>query len=310
MSLWAGIGRGATFPGACAQLTFRSCSAGCADEMFVDYGTRLGNGSGGPWKRASSTVRGCTVRPRRRHRRLFWPVGLTSLAIVPLAFVHHLATDPATHPQYGMELRLAPRDFDGRPAKVLNWDYDMPPGGQWEPFEFTDNDADNSLQFNRLRQYARGFVARRDTEKGILIRLGPRMAYETFVRVVDMLCMEGALHSDGIGRYSLYDSAIWVYRFPRYDEPQLRASPFPGDPLPNYLLGRAKRLDPQRSFVTQCRRYWQDELRHLPIPVLAILLASFAVNVHQARRCRESGRWDRARAAGTNDWGLYRTHPI
>ena len=228
------------------------------------------------------------MRPRRRHRKLLWPVGLSTLAIVPLVFAHHLASRPEMRPKYGIEVAPAPSDWDGRPAEFINWYYEVPPSGRWDVFEFAESETDNSLELIRLQQHTRSFMLRREAEKGIRIRLDRRMAYNDFVQIMDILRLEN------VNPYSFYDSAIWVYRFPRLGE-RIPLDHYPGScwfrgdpPFPRSAW--SKMLDKHQSTMKQCRRYWEEDLRHLPIPIMLILLGSFALNLYQIhKRHRVSG---------------------
>ena len=143
-------------------------------------------------------------RPLRTHRRLFWPAGLLSLALLPLAVSWHIARSPLAREQSTIEVNMdhAPETW----TTSLRYREAIASNGSWHLFEFTGNEYLDSSVFVASENAVRAHVAQNDTINGIRIHFARTARYSDFVRVLDMLDMQNATRRAYIG------PEFWVLR--------------------------------------------------------------------------------------------------
>jgi hypothetical protein len=207
----------------------------------------------------------------RKHRhKLFWPIGLLILAVIPLCFFRHAATNQDFREKYTMEINLHPfLECIGNMKKDKS-DLDIPPYGNWKRYDFTEDESSNSLKFIDLRQEIKHFKARRDTVKGIQITLSRSMPYDRFVKIIDMLNLED------VTRFSISNSAVWVHKYSR--QPAHPAHRIDGD---RFVCGGNFGSYPLSLNWIQ---YTKESIRHLPLSIVIIWFIIFGVNLFQIYR--------------------------
>jgi hypothetical protein len=207
---------------------------------------------------------------RKHKRKMFFPVGLLSLAIIQLIFFHQIKTNPIFHQQYYSEINL--------PRNAVH--YFKPLSGKWKRFSFSEDDSFNRSQLANLRQEVKLFMKRVDTIQGIQIMLNRQMTYNRFITIVDMLNMEN------VTRYSFGISNIWVHKFPCRI---LTANEYPfyyltcggvhfiGNDIPLTWSQHAKQM------IQQYYLYFHDAIQQLPIPVIFVWLLMLFLNIYKIR---------------------------
>lgn len=145
---------------------------------------------------------------RYHRRKLFWPIGLLTLAILSLTFFDYVANHYKFHLNAAVEINLPfPAENRGEMKKIKMECPVMagPLNGAWHLFSFIGDPIHDSSQLSYLQKEIKRFVSQRDTLKGIHIRFD-RQA-NTFFQILDILNPEYS------GRYILSGSGIWVHKF-------------------------------------------------------------------------------------------------
>jgi hypothetical protein len=207
---------------------------------------------------------------------MFWPIGLLILAIIPLVFFRHIATDPFFRIQCTMEINLPPSEDFFKAQKRMHPDIDFPPSGNWKKFAFTENDISNELRLPSLRNEIKRYIQQRDTIRGIQISFSRQMKYEMFVKTIDILNLENAT------RYAIWHSNVWLPRFARsthrVNEYHL---PICGGVHTIYNPVPLTKLQLVQQEIKECYFYLRDALQQLPLPVILVLFAILVLNIYQ-----------------------------
>jgi biopolymer transport protein ExbD len=208
-------------------------------------------------------------------RKLFWPVGILSLAILPILLVGYVSSVPGIYRTSGIEINLPPSDLWGWVERE-RFDIDIPPDGKWQQFQFGASEIDNTPIVKHLQENIRKFMTSHDTIQGIHILLDRKTSYNIFIKVLDILQQEK------VSRYSLVGAEIWIPRFPRRVY-------FPIPFTDRVYSGHA--LRPTLSdILPQVSRYWFEQVILLPPVLLLAWLVLFYVNIRRVLEFRAATR--------------------
>jgi biopolymer transport protein ExbD len=209
---------------------------------------------------------------RKHKRKMFWPIVLLILAIVPLAFFHHIATDPRFHQQQTMEINLPPLTSDHKTQKMFYPDT----LDKWRKFSFSEDDAFNDLQLKVLRQEVKSYMKLGDTIQGIRISLNRQMSYDRFVKTIDMLNLEN------VTRFAIWHSNVWLPKFPR--KSHLVAETF--IPICGGCIGLPNKIElsfsqRMKHHIQDYSQYFQEAFHMLPLSVFLVWLLLLLLNIFQ-----------------------------
>jgi hypothetical protein len=209
------------------------------------------------------------------HNLLFWPIGLLTLAGSSLMFFVQLANNPALSRKAAIEVNLTPPELWDW-AKKYDPQFDIPPKGKWEQYTFSGDDLQNDVEFLRLAQRIKQFVAQEDTTSGLHIYLDRDAPYARFVHTLDLIIGEG------IYRYSVRNSDVWIHRYKPHPHPT-RAEP--NIPIDNssVILHSDYPTSGQMPirFFKQLKQYWREEIVPLPFALLALWTIILLLNLYQ-----------------------------
>ncbi len=210
--------------------------------------------------------------PMKHKRKLFYPVGLLSLAVLLLLFVVVTINDSFAHFQSTFEINL----FSGNYREYLQRrsDFDsleIPPNGNWKIFTFTGDEKSNAIVFDSLSTAIKQFILKRDSLRSIEIRLDRKMSYNRFVLIMDILMF------NNVQQFSLIDTNIWVPRFPRYRKSQYDEID-PGLLLNCILFNGVPKIKANNMFV-QWNLYFREAVTKIPLPIILAWLGLFSINI-------------------------------
>jgi hypothetical protein len=202
---------------------------------------------------------------QKHRRKLFWPLGLISLTVLPLMFFVYLKDNPAAHTKCTMEINLWPvnhEEFISRWALYTGEtaDIDTPPDGLWNVFKFSSNETENINALEQLHKEIIRFKLQRDTIRGIEVRLDSKMSYNRFVKILDVL------YNEDITRYNIIKSTIWVYKYPRQKFLK-EIGPFPIYGLDVIVLEPSNWLERFDYKVSVWKWFWKEEVTQIPLPI-------------------------------------------
>jgi hypothetical protein len=217
----------------------------------------------------------------RRHTRYFYPVGLLSLVFLPLMLVWDITQTESAKPKSTLEVNLFPL-----PSK---WDEFMrqhpliAADGRWSTFRFAGNPKADQAILDSAKAAIRLHRSRNDTVNGIVICFHRATRYDAFVRLLDFFAVEG------VSRYAIIDSNLWIPREPLQSE--LLEWRYTGP-----VCGGVQSSEPPAEPDRQLRRlvesygFLSDAGHRGPLAVIGIVwLAIALLNAFRLRRLRRAG---------------------
>lgn len=206
-------------------------------------------------------------------RKLYYPVGLLSLSVLLFLFIIDILNDSRAYTKKVMVVTITPENYREYMSDRKKYsDIDIPPDGNWNVFTFTGDEIKNIKVFYTLHDAIKQFILKRDSLRGIEIRMSRKMSLNCFVLIMDMLEIEKA------NRYNIIDSSIWLPRFPCYSKPHYDRITFddcviiPSWPY-HVKVRRSKEV------FEQWEVYFLDEVTKIPLPIMLAWLGLFSLNI-------------------------------
>lgn len=215
------------------------------------------------------------ITPRRHKRKLYYPIGLISLVILPLLFISYVKKDPNAQIQKLIDISIVPQEYkEYLEYWKKDYDIDIPPDGHWNIFAFTNNEYNNSLTFKNLCYAVKLFNDCRDTVSGIEIKLNRKMPYNRFIQIIDMLGVEN------INLYFIINSDIWVPRFPRAHNIINQSSDVVINTIESiYIKSPLTMIERLRDSLISLKLLWQEDVIKIPVLIILIWILLFILNI-------------------------------
>ena len=145
-----------------------------------------------------------------RKRKLPYPTGMLSLALLPLLciaymYTHHVFDDPRM-----MEITWWNKDW--YTYRLQKPPFDIHPEREFVEINLTGNKAEDEAKLAFAQLAIRELVSTNDTTTGVHFKFEDHAKYSGFVRALNILTIEKA------STYAPYKNHIWVFNYPALKE--------------------------------------------------------------------------------------------
>jgi hypothetical protein len=141
------------------------------------------------------------MKMQKQKRKLYYPIGLISLVLLPVFCIWYLYNCKAFEKPRVIEINLG-SDFENELIP-----FDVHPKRAFIDFYITDNDKANKIKFDSSRVEIRKIISTNDTTKGVHYIFDNNSKYQTLIRAIDICLREKAMC------FVPKENDLWVFNY-------------------------------------------------------------------------------------------------